>query len=586
MPPTADICTLVAEPGNAFTFVSPPPQLVTGDALRLAASTVSVTYVGFGPYPQAQAAFQAAVDIWSGLVTSSVPIKIRAEFKVLGAGVLGSAGAPYVWRDFAGAPRASTWYGDPLADALRAADNYPAGTADINANFNSAFTNWYFGTDGAAPAGKYDFMSVVLHELGHGLGFAGAASVVSGSGTIGTSGVPTIFDRFTVTETGAPMLGFVSPSVALGTQLTRAYNAAAPRGPGVYWSGARGVASNAGLTPRHYTPATWAGGSSYSHLDDAVFLPGNQNSLMTHALQAAEAIHHPGPIALGMFADMGWPLTPQALGNSRDFNLDGLPDLVFEHTNGQRYVWLMNGAVQSAGQSLTPNPMDPAVTVVGVNDFTGDGRADLLVEHATDGRVWLYHMNGTARVGQQTLRATLNQPWHVMATGDFNADGYADILWENFATGQFYVWFMSAQNNQAIYAGAGGAFLGGFIQSSPGTAIALGTTNERAVGVADINTDGKPDIVIRNVTTGAVRVWYLNGTLRTADVALSPAGPSTIWKLGAVGDYNGDTRPDLIWQHTGTGQLYAWFLNGVTMTSQGPLTPGYVNVAWRLVGPR
>jgi len=38
-------------------------------------------------------------------------------------------------------------------------------TPDIVADFNSARTDWYFGTDGNTPAGAYDFTTVVMHAV-------------------------------------------------------------------------------------------------------------------------------------------------------------------------------------------------------------------------------------------------------------------------------------------------------------------------------------------------------------------------------------------------------------------------------------
>ena len=58
-------------------------------------------------------------------------------------------------------------------------------------SFNSAQTNWYFGSgDPTSGSGLYDFYSVAVHELGHVLGFGTApsfANLVSGSNFTGAS---------------------------------------------------------------------------------------------------------------------------------------------------------------------------------------------------------------------------------------------------------------------------------------------------------------------------------------------------------------------------------------------------------------
>lgn len=578
------LCTLEVAPGDAFTFVSPPALPHAGPFGRLALSTtqVNVTYVGFEAFPAAQAAFQTAVDIWSGLISSPVPINVRAEFKVLGTNILGSAGATYI-RDFPGAALASTYFPYPLADRMRGVDNAP-GSFDIQASFNSSRSNWYFGSDGNTPAGYIDFVSVVMHELGHGFGFAGYASVASGVGSIGVSGYPFIYDRFTVSEQSVPLLAFTNPSVSLGTQLTQPYSGSNPRGPGVYWGGATGVAGNGGLTPRLYTASTWSSGSSYSHLDDSTYPAGSPNSLMTHALSSAEAIHHPGPITLGLFADMGWDVSfPQTAG--RDFNDDGNSDLLFQN-GGQLYAWFMNGTTFTGGSFLSPNPIDANLQVVGVNDFTGDGSPDLLLQNQLDATVSLYKLNGLTRVGLQTIQGAASTPWRVVATGDFNGDSQPDIAWQHTTNGQVYVWFMSAAGGYAGHAGPAGAFSGDFIRT-PGAAVASsGSSTVRIVGAGDMNNDGETDLVWQDDASGQLRVWQLNGTTRTADMAVSPAGVNPVWKLRSVGDYNDDQRPDLIFQNSTNGDLYAWFMNGMSLASGTYLSPARVNLAWRMVGPK
>ncbi len=292
-----EVCVLIADPTNKFTRVPPPPAFAW-PSLRpfgAAAAAITVTYVGFPP--AAQAAFQYAVEIWQSQITSPVPIFVRAEYVSLDPGVLGTAGPTYYLRDFAGG-MPGTWYHSALADKLAATDLNP-GFTDITARFNSDFT-WYFGTDGFTPAGQYDFVSVVLHELGHGLGFTGSATVSSGLGGWGLSGDPVIYDRFVVNGAGTQVIDtavFPNPSSALAAELTS---------NNLYWGGANAVAAAGGVPPKLYAPTTWRPGSSYSHLDEATYPAGSPNSLMTYALGAAEAIHDPGPITRGMFADEGW----------------------------------------------------------------------------------------------------------------------------------------------------------------------------------------------------------------------------------------------------------------------------------------
>ncbi|MCW2499170.1 MAG: hypothetical protein JWN87_846 [Frankiales bacterium] len=282
--------------------------VVAAPAAAPARSTWQVTYTGFEAYPQARAAFQAAVDIWARVVVSSVPIKVDASFTALPAGVLGSAGAS------AGYPNVGdgqSYYPSALADALAGVDQSPkytgAPASDITAEFtNATDAGFYFGTDGAPPAGTVDFESVVLHELGHGLGFTGSMDVAGGLGSYSTP-LPDRFDRFAEDASGTTVLSRPNSSAELATVL---------QGGSVYWRGASAMARNRGDRPTMYAPAAWEPGSSFSHLDEWTYGLGNANSLMTPQISAQEAIHSPGPVAVGMLNDLGWeaylPGAPEA----------------------------------------------------------------------------------------------------------------------------------------------------------------------------------------------------------------------------------------------------------------------------------
>lgn len=295
----------LAEAKTVYVWAAPPSPV----AVRVAAplrpnavktAVINVNYTGSWT-PQAQAAFEYAVSIWEGLVTSSVPIVVNAEFSAsLPPGALGGAGPEDFFRDFTGAPVANTWYPIALANKLAGSDLNGA-TAEIDSVFSSTF-DWYYGTDGNTPGNQYDFASVVLHELGHGLGFVGSMRVVSGSGSWGSgTAYPFIYDRFAENGSNQALLNtglFPNPSTALASQLTSG---------NIYFDGPNASAANGSSPVKLYAPGSWQQGSSYSHLDE--IFNGTPNELMTYSIGSGDAIHAPGAVTLGMFADWGWSTT-------------------------------------------------------------------------------------------------------------------------------------------------------------------------------------------------------------------------------------------------------------------------------------
>ncbi|MCU1595091.1 MAG: hypothetical protein JWO12_2483 [Frankiales bacterium] len=263
-------------------------------------STWNVTYTGFTA--QAQASFQAAVNIWAGIITSNVPINVAADFTDLGPGVLGYAG-PHAIIPVSGAGDGTSWYPVALANALKRSDQLPARSGesgvDIEASFSSTEPGIYYGTDGNVPANDVDFESIVLHELGHGLGFTGSAEYDSGAGHYESPRF--VFDYFNVTGPGPTggqrMITLPNGSTTLGAAMTS---------NNVFWDGANAKAANGGNRVQLYAPDPWEDGSSIAHLDEQAFPQGDPNSLMTPYVDNQEVVHSPGPIVVAMMRDMGW----------------------------------------------------------------------------------------------------------------------------------------------------------------------------------------------------------------------------------------------------------------------------------------
>jgi hypothetical protein len=146
-------------------------------------------------------AFEHAARIWEELLDSPVEIRVRASFDPLPCtaqdGALGGAFPDTMASDAPGAPLPGAWYPVALANKFAGEDLEPS-SDDISARFNSAIgqtgclegTSWYYGLDGAHGE-SFDLVAVLLHELGHGLGFLTLVDQNSGEEFLGT---PDIFE--------------------------------------------------------------------------------------------------------------------------------------------------------------------------------------------------------------------------------------------------------------------------------------------------------------------------------------------------------------------------------------------------------
>jgi hypothetical protein len=331
------------DPSTSTFRIPAPASYIQRSPVEVQAATINVTYLitgttdAFGlsclTWPaEAIAAFEYAASIWETLITSTVSIEVNACWTNFGdPDILGISAADNYYRDFSGAPQAGTWYPTALADALHGS-RISGSTVDMHVAYGSTFP-WYYGTDGSTPTDKVDFATVVLHEICHGLGFAGSmnwddgvyvpvggnyqeCNGVAGYGCWGAgTAYPDSYDHFTEDGSGNDLINTTSypnPSTALGNVLT---------GQNVWFNGTHANAANGGGRVRLYAPSSWQPGSSYSHLDE--IFNGTADDLMTYAIPNGQSMHAPGPIIMGILHDVGWPLSEE---NTAPV-LSGLPDL-------------------------------------------------------------------------------------------------------------------------------------------------------------------------------------------------------------------------------------------------------------------
>ena len=249
--------------------------------------------INFNTVPSlARPAVQAAVDIWSENFASTVPVNVNVKWGSSSSyGVLASASAKNNFSNFNGAPDKTLYYASALANALAGRDLDPT-SPEIEISITSN-APWYYGTDGNCPARSFDLVSVILHEMGHGLGFVSGNYYDAFSG-FGRVDQPTPFDAYAQLPDGRRLADMPSPSLEAGKAMTS----------DLVWSGENAVKANNGIKPKLYTPSIYEAGSSISHLDEATFSQSVDNAVMTPNLDSGEVFHLPGPLVLAMFEDM------------------------------------------------------------------------------------------------------------------------------------------------------------------------------------------------------------------------------------------------------------------------------------------
>jgi hypothetical protein len=100
----------------------------------------------------------------------------------------------------------------------------------------------------------------------------------------------------------------------------------------------------------------------------------------------------------------------------------------------------MNGA-GTIGTGYTAAQADNGWTIQGIGDFDADGRSDILWRHS-GGALYIWLMNGMG-IASSTYLSPISTAWQIRQLSDFNGDGKTDILWRESASGSSYLWLMN-----------------------------------------------------------------------------------------------------------------------------------------------
>jgi 6-phosphogluconolactonase (cycloisomerase 2 family) len=234
-----------------------------------------------------------------------------------------------------------------------------------------------------------------------------------------------------------------------------------------------------------------------------------------------------------------------------DLDGDGKPDLAvpYQSNSGSSLVAIFRNNSSSgvinfvSSASLTlPNYAYPYSVAIG--DLDGDNKSDLVIanQNINISSISLFRnisVSGSLSTSSFATRldlATGTNPYY-LAMGDLDGDGKQDLAVANRTSNT-----VSLFRNTAIS--------GSLSSSSFAAKVDLSTgTSPRSVSIADLNGDGKPDLVVANDAANTISVFRntaVSGSLSSSSFASKldfPAGtnPYSV----AVGDLDADGLPEL-----------------------------------------
>jgi hypothetical protein len=240
-----------------------------------------------------------------------------------------------------------------------------------------------------------------------------------------------------------------------------------------------------------------------------------------------------------------------------DVNGDGKPDAIvytgyYNLPNGTVYVQLGNGDGTFQYPPVTYEVTGYGPGAVAIGDLNADGKPDIAVvtgcapgcnsQGPTMGQVSVLRGNGDGTF-QPPLSYNSDAGGTIsVAVADVNHDGMLDIVTASCGV---------AGCSPGSY-GSVGVFLGngdGSLQTENSYSV---VSSPDAVAVADVNSDGNPDIVVGNwgppsgfTNQGAVSVLLGNGDGTFQNYIPFSSGGNEVTAV-AVADLNGDGRPDVV----------------------------------------
>lgn len=253
----------------------------------------------------------------------------------------------------------------------------------------------------------------------------------------------------------------------------------------------------------------------------------------------------PSAATLGIAAPASFPTgaNPRAIA-AADIDGDGRHDLVVANYDEGEVSVFMNTAAPGAAPAFAPRGVFDAgefPTSLTFADLNGDGKPDLLLADLTaDWFSVLLNATEPGRTPAFAARQQISMSAGVrsITAADIDGDGRTDAV-ATTSDDDLNAWLVVALNTTPPGAGA--------VTFSPPQAFAI-VGSPDTVAIADINGDGRPDVVLLHLGSDQVSVFINTTAAGSATAAFSPPVMFRTESLSntiVVADIDGDGRPDL-----------------------------------------
>lgn len=240
-----------------------------------------------------------------------------------------------------------------------------------------------------------------------------------------------------------------------------------------------------------------------------------------------------------------------------DFNSDGKVDIASANDNDNSIAFFQNGSV--VGTFTFPKlavPIAARSLHLTCGDLNGDGRSELIISEGGEGaNLFILKNNGAYSFTLSTVNLTGKKPKRA-EVADLDGDGKPDLIVTDQKSGT-----LTILKNQSTLATLSFA--------APQFVTIPGATTTDGLDVADLNGDGRPEVVLSQFLTTNSNVFILKNTSNpgsiSLDVPLQLTIGSTVVSI-KLGDLDGDKKTDIAVTQL-LGSRISAFLNQSTTTT-------------------